>query len=254
MESLPDDPAARRDWLESWAAEQRGGRLRPVSSRIRLARAKARRQFVRAIRSQLILDSRRVANRILDRGLDTSGVAILPEHHHPDRMPYQASSWHVLPRALHYLGVSGHDTFVDFGCGKGRVVHQAARRPFRRVIGVEISPTLAESARKGLAARSHQHRCPNVEIVVSDVTQFPVPDDLTIGFLFHPFANEILEAVLRNIVASIDRHPRRVRLIYVRPLHASQVLATERFRLVKRQLGNSLLETGPFSTAIFESH
>jgi cyclopropane fatty-acyl-phospholipid synthase-like methyltransferase len=87
----------------------------------------------------------------------------------------------VLPRALRYLGVSDRDTFVDFGCGKGRVVHQAARRPFRRVIGVEISPVLAEVARNGLAARRHQHRCGSVEIVVSDVTQYRVPDDLTIG-------------------------------------------------------------------------
>jgi hypothetical protein len=81
------------------------------------------------------------------------------------------------------------------------------------VIGVEISPVLAEIARTNLATRRHQHRCRNVEISVSDVTDFKVPDDLTIGYLFDPFKDETLEAVLRGIVESIDHRPRRVRLI-----------------------------------------
>ena len=159
----------------------------------------------------------RFASRVLDRGLDTSGPAREPEHDHPDRLHYVPSPWHVLPRALRYLGVSDRDVFVEFGCGKGRVVHQAARWPFRRVVGVEISPVLAEAARSGLAARRHQHRCRDVEIVVADVTAFRVPDDLTIGYFYHPFRGETFESVLRGIVESIDRNPRRVRLIFVLP-------------------------------------
>jgi hypothetical protein len=120
---------------------------------------------------------------------------------------------------------------------QGRVVHHAARRPFGRVIGVEISPVLAEIARNGLATRRHQHRCGSVEIVVCDVTQFRVPDDLTIGYFFHPFVGATFDAVLRGIVCSLDRHPRRVRLIYVCPAHGARVLATGRFRLVRWQRG-----------------
>jgi predicted RNA methylase len=44
------------------------------------------------------------------------------------------------------------------------------------VIGVEISPVLAEIARTNLAARRRQHRCRSVEIVVSDVKEFSVPE------------------------------------------------------------------------------
>ena len=160
----------------------------------------------------------------------------------------------MLPRALRFLGVSDRDTFVDFGCGKGRVVHQAAKRPFRRVIGVEISPALAEIARANLATRRHRHRCPNVEIVVADAKEFPVPDDLTIAYFWHPFTGETLEAVLRGIIDSIDRHPRRVRLIYLGP-HGAEVLATGRFRLLKEQPNRTRLypEERMVPTAIFES-
>ena len=192
----------------------------------------------------------RLAIRVFERGLDIEGNAVEPEQDHPDRLDYAASPWRTLPRALRFLGVSDRDTFIDFGCGKGRVVHQAAKRPFRRVIGVEISPALAEIARANLAARSHQHRCPNVEIVVADAKEFRVPDDLTIAYFWHPFTGETFEAVLRGIVESIDRHPRPVRLIYLGP-HGADVLATGRFRLLKEQPNEGLGSGSP--TAIFES-
>ena len=189
---------------------------------------------------------------VLDRGLDTSGASRLPEHSKRDRVFYAPSPWYVLPRELRYLEVTDRDVFVDFGCGKGRVVHQAAKWPFRRVIGLEISPALAEIARANLAARSHQHRCQNVEIVVGDAAEYHIPDDLTIGYLFHPFGGQTLDAMLRAIVESIDRHPRRVRLIYTYPAAASHVLATGRFRLTKER--RPVPRDFPFArVSIFES-
>jgi SAM-dependent methyltransferase len=250
----PEDPTTRREWLEGWVAEQGAkGRIKPhrfqVSWRTRLQLARAR------LKTQLTPGPKRFAERltnlVLDRNLDTSEPAVEPEHR-DDRVLYVASPWHVVPRALRYLGVSDEDTFVDFGCGKGRVVHQAAKHPFRRVIGVEVSPRLAEIARRNLAMGSHQHRCRDVEIVVADVTDFQVPDDLTIGYFFHPFGEKTLAPVLRGIIDSIDRHPRCVRLIFVRRDHAPLVLATGRFRLSKEQ-GNRLLDGDSSRVAIFES-
>jgi SAM-dependent methyltransferase len=255
MDGLPDDAAARQELLEDWATEQqrRLGQVRVPRIPLRTRLSRAARQLAP---SQIALRLEHFAGRMLDRGLDTSGAATEPEHDHPDRVRYVPSPWHVLPRALHYLRVSDRDVFVDFGCGKGRVVHQAARRPFRRVVGVEISPVLAETARRGLAARRHQHRCRHVEIVVADVTAFRVPDDLTIGYFYHPFRGETFERVLRGIVESIDRNPRRIRLIYIWTTNEvrSQILATGRFRPLK-ELRSRLLDTAlPSSQAmIFES-
>ena len=195
-----------------WATEQ-GGNNRSPASRVR-AWVQWRLTLGRA---RIRFESARFENRVLERGLDTEVHAGEPEHDHPDRFIYAPSAWHALPRALRYLGVSDHDTFVDFGCGKGRVVHQAARRPFRRVIGVEISPALAEIARTNLAARRHQHRCRNVEIVVADVRSTGCPTISRSVISAIPSRVRRLTAVLRGIVDSIDRHPRRVRLIYSCP-------------------------------------
>jgi SAM-dependent methyltransferase len=246
MDGLPDDPATRRAWLQDWATEQR--------QRIGPTRAQALRFKLVQTGGELARRLERSAGRVLDRGLDTSAAATEPEHEHSDRVHYVPSPWHVLPRALRYLGVTDRDVFVDFGCGKGRVVHQAARRPFRRVIGVEVSPALAEAARSSLAARRHQHRCRDVEIVVADVTAFRVPDDFTVGYFFQPFTGETFDRVLRGIVESIDREPRRVRLIYVLPPRGlrSQLLATKKFRLLKEQR-TRLLDPPEYQAVIFES-
>lgn len=164
------------------------------------------------------------------------------------------SPWHVLPRALRKVGASDRDVFVDFGCGTGRVVHQAAKRTLRQVIGVEVIPEIADRARSLVATHQHGYRCPTVEVVTCDVMQFRVPDELTIAYLgqVQGFSAEVLAAVLRNLGESIDRHPRRVRLIYHQPRYAGGTLpatpvvrATGCFRL--------LPDSSFGATAIFES-
>ena len=253
MELRPDDPA-RDEWLEQWVLElAEEGRVpqpearsaaKPVLSRLRSSPRKLQRSIAR--RSQALGD------RLFDRENATAGLAHLPEHEHPDRVGYLPSAWHVLPRALRYLGVSPDDVFVDFGCGKGRVVHQAAKRPFKRVIGVEISPSLAEIAHATVEAHRDRYRCRAVEIVVSDVTDFEIPDDLTIGYLFHPFKDETLDGVLARIIESIDRNPRRVRLIYVYPVETERVVGTGRFRVLEEQR-SPLLDTPGSRTILLES-
>jgi SAM-dependent methyltransferase len=234
MEVPRDDPAPRRESLERWVAQQAERGASPERPTSGLARARLR-LAAGAARARPAYWLPRFADRLLDRGPGTSVPAIGPEHAHPDRNLYGASAWHVLPRALRYTGVSESDVFVDFGCGKGRVLQQAAKRPFRRVIGVEISPALAAAARRGLAARRSRRRGPDVQVVVSDAADFRVPDDMTIAYLFHPFRDETLDAVLRNVVDSLDRNHRTVHLIYVHPSQPAHVLATGRFRLVEEQ-------------------
>jgi SAM-dependent methyltransferase len=254
----PQDTAARREELERWADEQRrrlpehGGRAR-LRDRLALQRRLLDRRLELAAQSA---DRRleRLGDRLFDRNLDTSGSVHLHDFLRDDRVHYIPSAWHVLPRALRQIEVSSRDTFLEFGCGKGRVLHQAARRPFLRVIGVEVSPDLAELARAGIAARRHRHRCRDVEIVVADAVTFRVPDDVTVGYFFRPFGDDTLVHVLRNIVESMDRRPRPVTLIYVWPQDRtrSEILATERFRLAK-EVPSGIFNRRSAPISIFES-
>jgi SAM-dependent methyltransferase len=243
VDKIPEDPAERQAWLERWAAQQseQQAKTRPLPQRLRKRADLA-----------IALQVDRLEQRF-DRGLDTARhVYGLPEIAAVDGVVYLPTAWHVLPRALRTLRAGRDDVLVDFGCGKGRILHQAAKWPLKRVIGVEISQDLAEFARRLVDAHRSEYRCHDIEVVVGNAAEFDVPDDLTIAFMFDPFRGKTMDAVLRNLIASMDQRPRRVRLIYVNPVEGDHVLASGRFRLAK-WLRGGLRDVRISRTAIFES-
>ena len=61
---------------------------------------------------------------------------------------YSATKPRVFARFMKLVPLLPASVFVDFGCGKGRVMLLAARHGFKRVIGVEFSPELCQAARR----------------------------------------------------------------------------------------------------------
>lgn len=127
---------------------------------------------------------------------------------------YRASSWPVLRHIFKELRVSREDVFVDYGSGMGRVLILAARQPFKRVIGVEMSEELNETARDNIDRNRGHFRCRDVALVSADVRAWEVPDDLTIAYFYCPFPSRIFDRVVDNLIASIDRRPRPMRVVY----------------------------------------
>lgn len=178
--------------------------------------------------------TRRLANFALERNVESAANQITVEHFHPDRVWYQPSGWTFLRRGLRGYSVTSDDVFVDFGSGKGRVLYQAAKYPFACVIGVEISDDLAAISRANLERNTDSFQCTNIEVVVSDACDFRVPDDMSVAYFYDPFVGDTFRCVIDNIVRSIDRHPRPVRLIYAIPIMAEYVESTGRFTLRSR--------------------
>jgi len=180
--------------------------------------------------------------RLVERrhGIRTSGVFPLDELGvaGPDRVHYKPAPWLALRRALPPRSVRPEDVFVDFGSGMGRVVFQAARwYPFRRVIGVELSPWLHRIAQDNIDRNRSRLRCPDVQLVRADVLDYAVPDDVTVAFFDNPFTGRIFAAVLDRLLASVDRVPRTVTIVYFNPVEHERLLATGRVRLVRQVRG-----------------
>ena len=138
-------------------------------------------------------------------GYDAAAIRYLPS-------PPRVTQW-----MLDRVGVQpATTTFVDLGCGKGRVVLLAAQRPFRRVVGIEISSELAAIARANLERyRSPPDLAAPIEIVNADVTTVELPDGDILVHLYHPFETPVTEAVLRRLEASHDWSTRRVTIAYL---------------------------------------
>jgi len=122
-------------------------------------------------------------------------------------------------------------TFVDVGAGMGRVVLLAARRPFRAVIGVEISPALVEIARENLATAHDPHRvAPDVKMIYADAAGFEFPRGDLVIFMYNPFRGPVLDRVLANVRTTPEE--RNVVLLYHTPVERETIDASEAFDLV----------------------
>jgi hypothetical protein len=150
-----------------------------------------------------------------------------------ERDAYGPSGWFVLRRVLRRRDVGPDDCFVDFGSGMGRIVLQACRYRFGRVVGVDISPRFNAIARAAIDRSRSSMRCRSVEIVTTDVLDYEVPDELTVAFFANPFHGSVFAAVLQKLIDSVDRRPRAVRVIYNNPVEHRQLIESGRIRQVK---------------------
>ncbi|HID81418.1 MAG TPA: class I SAM-dependent methyltransferase [Chromatiales bacterium] len=132
--------------------------------------------------------------------------------------------------------IPNESVFLDYGCGKGRAVILAALYPFKKVIGVELSPVMSAVARQHVHGASKNLTAQEVEIVTTDARTFSVPDDVTHIFMFNPFLGEVLKGVLNQIQASLHRKERRLTIMYILPKVEVNHLDSEKWLLKTQTL------------------
>lgn len=121
-------------------------------------------------------------------------------------------------------------TFVDIGAGMGRAMLLASQMPFRKVIGVELNPTLVRIARRNLAAwrKAGRGKAP-MRLVCGDAAEFAFPEGACVALLFNPFGAAVMRRMLKNIASRFESRPGEFDLLYVN--HEQEgVLEAERER------------------------
>lgn len=121
-------------------------------------------------------------------------------------------------------------TFVDVGSGMGRVVLLASCRPFRQIVGVEISPALHQIARENRARfPAAKVRCRDVRLVRADAAGFTFPRGDLVVYLYNPFRADVFEPMLDALSA----HPEReLVLLYHTPLERESIERRAAFALI----------------------
>jgi SAM-dependent methyltransferase len=120
-------------------------------------------------------------------------------------------------------------TLVDVGSGLGRVVLHAARRPFRQIVGVEISPALHEVAKDNRAAYRGELLCRDIRLVRADAAGFAFPRGDLLVYLYNPFRAEILGPLLDRLSADPGRD---VVLVYHTPVEREIIDAHPAYELI----------------------
>jgi len=156
---------------------------------------------------------------------------------------YQPTGVTLLRYAFDSIQPSHESVFIDLGCGKGRVLLLAYLRGFKRVVGVEFSPQLCQTAKENIEIFGKKlGRKVDIEIHQSDVTDYPWQDDEDVIFMFNPFDPIVLDKVLSDIQSSFIRRPRRGWIVYVNPRHQGLFDSARGFELVRetKVLGDRL--------------
>lgn len=130
---------------------------------------------------------------------------------------YEAIDYGTFAHVLRRIVIHPDDVFLDYGCGMGRVIVLAARQPFRRVIGVELSPKLCSIAERNLQLARRRLACSAVDIVNMDASAFVVPDDVSVVWLFSPFFGEVMRQVIMRLRESLEAVPREITIVHVIP-------------------------------------
>jgi SAM-dependent methyltransferase len=133
--------------------------------------------------------------------------------------PYAGVQPSVLRTVLSTLPGIEKSTFIDLGCGKGRPMLIASEFPFRDIVGVELSPQLAEVARKNAAimASRHPERTP-IRVDVGDATIYPIPDGDVVLFIYNSFDDELMMKVVENVEGALAaKSDRSIYVVFCNP-------------------------------------
>jgi SAM-dependent methyltransferase len=116
-------------------------------------------------------------------------------------------------------------TFVDFGSGKGRALLLASEFPFRRILGLEFSPELHQTAEENFRRyNSATQKCRDIQSLNVDFADYALPPEASVLFFFHPCRVRVLSGVVAAIGRSLLAQPRPLYVAYVAPTQEQERL------------------------------
>ncbi len=162
----------------------------------------------------------------LVHGVDTCGQIPLGSVDFQDKNKAHGVDYHsqhprISRAALKSLSVQHENyTFIDFGCGKGRMLLLASEFPFRRIIGLEFAPPLALIAKQNVQTYCwNAQRCRKIEVITGDVAEYELPPEPAVVYFYNPFHSVVMDQVFQNIESSIERTPRDLVVVFAGSFH-----------------------------------
>ncbi len=129
-------------------------------------------------------------------------------------------------------------TFIDLGCGKGRILIAAAAYSFDEIIGVEADAVLYEAAQENLNNSQQGETRRRTRVIHADARTFALPKGNLFIFMYSPFRGPIFDEVAKHLGAAAAEPGRAVVVAYSSDWEAEALERTKRFtrrRMRRRQ-------------------
>ncbi|HET8902195.1 MAG TPA: class I SAM-dependent methyltransferase [Holophagaceae bacterium] len=147
-----------------------------------------------------------------------------------DSRPCQPAPYSTLVAVAGHIQDHGFplDSFVDVGCGTGRPLAYLSRLGFKRMVGIEINPDVAERARRNLGRiKKAWKRAESLEVLTADVLSADFDFTGSIVYLANPFGRATMLAFSRKLKAQLLARPgSEVLVYYALPLSDGALMET----------------------------
>ena len=131
---------------------------------------------------------------------------------------YMPASYDLLEDIFEKLHISKFKHLLDIGCGKGRVLCVAAQLGVKKVSGIDFSKEFCTAATNNLLITKRNFPELDFKIYNNDAFYFEIASDADCIFMFNPFDDLIMSAVVENIEVSLGENPREITIIYFNPM------------------------------------
>lgn len=146
------------------------------------------------------------------KGLDFTGRI---EDSNKDFRGYEGC--YEIRKILSRLNISENDKILDVGCGKGLFLWYAKKYKFSQIDGLEYSEKLCKIAQKNLEIINDSR----LNLINQDAREFGNYENYNYYFFNNPFSAEIMQNVVKKIIASFQSNPRKIVVIYQFPFSKS---------------------------------
>ncbi len=108
-------------------------------------------------------------------------------------------------------------SFMDAGCGRGRVMAIAAFNGFKKIFGFDLSPRLCYEALPNIEIIKNRFPSTEISLECVDAKLVEIPGDCSVIFLFNPFDKTVMAPFIQNVLESLRAKPRKMKILYANP-------------------------------------
>lgn len=143
------------------------------------------------------------------------GFPQMAHYHRYEPTPYEG-----LDILFNHYPMDGR-SFVDIGCGKGRVPLYVYDRFHIEVVGIDMKAQYIAEANENKAAylKKVGGKQQAIQFVEHYAQAYDIGDKQDVFFFFNPFSVQIFMKFLANVLASYEQHPRKLTIIFYYPSH-----------------------------------
>ena len=134
---------------------------------------------------------------------------------------YEATRYSILDKLFDAYELTKSDEFVDFGCGKGRIMFYVHNRFGTAVKGVEMNEKIFRVALENQKnyMRKVKKKSEPIHIECCLAEEYDVKVTENKFYFFNPFSIQIFSKTVNNILDSVDLLKREVDIILYYPNH-----------------------------------